>query len=287
MHVALSRLAEQDPLINLRQDDTRRELFVSLYGEVQKEVIQATLAADFGVDVEFRESTTICIERPVGTGAAVEVMGKRPNPFRATVGLRIAPAPAGSGAAFRLAGEVHGTMPLAFFTAVEDTVQQTLRQGLCGWQVADCAVVMTRSGYSSVMSTAGDFRKLTPLVLMAALQQAGTRVHEPLHRFRLELPADTLGAVVPLLARLGAARRRRKRRGRPACWRGRCRRPGRTSCSSACRRSPAARACWSAPSTATGPSPGRSPPAPGRTTTPSTARRTCCTSTGASKPKPR
>ncbi|HVG96646.1 MAG TPA: translation factor GTPase family protein [Chloroflexota bacterium] len=204
LHVALSRLAEQDPLINLRQDDTRRELFVSLYGEVQKEVIQATLAADFGVDVEFRESTTICVERPVGVGAAVELMGKRPNPFRATVGLRIAPAPAGSGAAFRPAGEVHGTMPLAFFTAVEDTVQQTLRQGLCGWQVTDCAVVMTHSGYSSVMSTAGDFRKLTPLVLMAALRRAGTRVHEPLHRFRLELPADTLGAVVPLLARLRA-----------------------------------------------------------------------------------
>ena len=34
----------------------------------------------------------------------------------------------------------------------------------------------------SMSSTAGDFRNLTPLVLMAALVQASTEVLEPLHR---------------------------------------------------------------------------------------------------------
>ena len=83
LHAALTQLAEQDPLIDLRQDDVRSELLVSLYGEVQKEVIQATLAEDFGLAVEFRETTTICIERPVGQGSAAEFMGGD-NPFRAT-----------------------------------------------------------------------------------------------------------------------------------------------------------------------------------------------------------
>jgi ribosomal protection tetracycline resistance protein len=36
LHAALAQLAEQDPLIDLRQDDLRQELSVSLYGEVQK-----------------------------------------------------------------------------------------------------------------------------------------------------------------------------------------------------------------------------------------------------------
>jgi ribosomal protection tetracycline resistance protein len=102
LHVALAQLAEQDPLIDLRQDDVRQELFLSLYGEVQKEVIQATLATDFDIDVDFRETTTICIERPIGTGAAVEILGKAPNPFLATVGLRIEPAAVNSGVGFRL-----------------------------------------------------------------------------------------------------------------------------------------------------------------------------------------
>ena len=53
---------------------------------------------------------------------------KAPNPFLATVGLRIEPAPIDSGVEFRLEVEL-GSMPLAFFKAVEDTVQETLRQG--------------------------------------------------------------------------------------------------------------------------------------------------------------
>jgi ribosomal protection tetracycline resistance protein len=215
LHAALAQLAEQDPLINLRQDDVRQELFVSLYGEVQKEVVQATLADEFGLDVSFRESTTICIERVVGTGAAVEVLGKEPNPFLATVGLRIEPAAAGSGVEFRIEAEL-GSMPLAFFKAVEGTVHQTLRQGLHGWEVTDCSVAMTHAGYlgkhglghqyfnKAMSSTGEDFRGLTPLVLMSALRQAGTVVCEPIHRFRLDLPADALGAVLPMLAQLRA-----------------------------------------------------------------------------------
>jgi ribosomal protection tetracycline resistance protein len=215
LRVALARLAEQDPLIDVRQDDVGQEISVSLYGEVQKEVIQATLATDFGLDVGFRETTTICIERPIGTGAAVERMFKAPNPFLATVGLRVEPAAVGAGVGFQVEAEL-GSMPLAFFRAVEDTVRETLRQGLHGWEVTDCTVAMTHSGYlgkhglghqyfnKSMSSTGEDFRKLTPLVLMSALQQAGTMVYEPIHRFHLEAPADTLGQVLPALARLRA-----------------------------------------------------------------------------------
>ena len=119
LRVALAQLAEQDPLIDVRQDDVRQELSVSLYGEVQKEVVQATLANEYGVEVGFRETTTICIERVVGTGAAFEIISKEPNPFLATVGLRVEPAAVGSGVEFRLEVEL-GSMPIAFFRAVED-----------------------------------------------------------------------------------------------------------------------------------------------------------------------
>src|SRR5204863_418644 len=77
-------------------------------------------------------------------------------------------------------------------------------QGIYGWQVTDCTVTMTHSGYSSVSSTAGDFRNLTPLVLMSALKQASTSVYEPLHRFHLEIPAGTFGSILAALARLRA-----------------------------------------------------------------------------------
>jgi ribosomal protection tetracycline resistance protein len=227
LHVALAQLAEQDPLINLRQDDIRQEISVSLYGEVQKEVIQATLANEFDIEVGFRGTTTICIERPAGTGAAVETIDREPNPFLATVGLRIEPAPIDAGVEFRLGVEL-GSMPLAFLKAVEETVRETLQQGIRGWQVTDCAVTLTHCGYwarqshshgtfdKSMSSTAGDFRNLTPLVLASALKRAGTGVYEPMHRFHLELPAQTLAAVMPVLARLRAVPGATATRG-PSC----------------------------------------------------------------------
>jgi ribosomal protection tetracycline resistance protein len=213
LHAALTTLAEQDPLIDLRQDDERGELWVSMYGEVQKEVVAATLAADHGVEVAFRETTTICVERPLGTGEAFEIIDVAPNPFLATVGLRVAPARVGAGVTIGLDVEL-GSMPSAFFNAIEETVRETLRQGLHGWDVPDCAVTITHTGYwprqshshatfdASMSSTAGDFRNLTPLVLTEALRRAGTQVCEPLHRFELEVPGDRVGAALAVLARL-------------------------------------------------------------------------------------
>ncbi|MBA2383408.1 MAG: TetM/TetW/TetO/TetS family tetracycline resistance ribosomal protection protein [Actinobacteria bacterium] len=222
LRVALGELAEQDPLIDVRQDDARHEISVSLYGEVQKQVIGATLAGDYGIDVEFQETTTVYIERPVGTGEVVEVLhaktktnvtGKSSptssNPFLATVGLRVDPAPIGSGIEFRLDIDVR-LVPIyiyktvaAFIDLMAKYVREALREGLFGWQVTDCTVTVTECGYRAPGSTAADFRKLILPVLMQALQRAGTVVCEPVVRVRLEIPADSIGTVMAALGRLG------------------------------------------------------------------------------------
>jgi ribosomal protection tetracycline resistance protein len=219
LHAALTQLAEQDPLINVRQDDIRQEIYLSLYGEVQKQVIEATLASEYGVEAAFRETTPICVERPARAGYAEEILHAPENPFLATLGVRIDPAPAGSGIGFRL-DVGHQGVPLfiyknreGFTAAMERYVTGTLRQGLYGWQVTDCTVSLTRSAYSvpdgppsvrGPLSGPQDFRKLTPLVVMEALKRAGTVVCEPVHHFRLESPADTLSVLLPALAKLHA-----------------------------------------------------------------------------------
>jgi ribosomal protection tetracycline resistance protein len=220
LYLALTQLAEQDPLIDVRRDDRRQEISVSLYGEVQKEVIEATLANDFGLDVTFRETTPIYVERPVAAGEAIEILHAESNPFHATIGLRVDPAPSDSGVDFRLQIDAR-TAPLFLYKTLESFTEhmgqyvcQTLREGLFGWQVTDCLVTMTRCNYSIAdgppsrrgpTSTAADFRKLTPLVVMQALQRSGTAVCEPTVRVGLELPPETIGAVMAALARLGAA----------------------------------------------------------------------------------
>ena len=192
LRAALEQLAEQDPLISLRQRNDAGEISIRLYGEVQKEVMMETLAREYGVAVTFGPSRTICIERPVGTGEHAEVIGEEGNPFYATVGFRVEPAERGRGVHFI---RELGALPLAFYRATEETVYETFMQGLSGWEVTDAIVTLTHAGFSSVMSTAGDFRKLTPLVLMQALRIAGTEVCEPIEAFDLEIPEDTFGAV--------------------------------------------------------------------------------------------
>jgi ribosomal protection tetracycline resistance protein len=222
LRVALGPLAEQDPLIAVRQDDERRELSVCLYGEVQKEVIQAMLAADFGLDVAFRETTVICVERAMRSAEAVEILHAESNPFAATIGLRVDPAPVDSGVDFHLDVDTR-TVPLYlyktagnFAEAMGEHVRRALREGLHGWQVTDCTVTMTRCTYQSAdgppstrgpLSTLADFRNLTPIVLMEALERAGTVVCEPVVQVRVEVPAAAIGAILAALARLGAVAR--------------------------------------------------------------------------------
>jgi len=219
LRLALVQLAEQDPLINVRQDDDRQELSVSLYGEVQKEVIQATLASEFDLEVTFRETTPIYIERPIGGGEAIEMLHADSNPFLATIGLRVEPAPDGSGIEFRLEVDPRA-VPLYIYKTLENFsermgqyVRQALRKGLFGWEVADCVVTMTKCIYSvpdgppsrrGPLSTAADFRKLTPLVLMQALERARTVVCEPIVRVSVEIPTEVIGAMMAALARLDA-----------------------------------------------------------------------------------
>jgi len=222
LRAALTQLAEQDPLIDVRQDDARHEISVSLYGEVQKEVIQATLERDYGVAAEFRETTTVCIERPARAGEAEEVISAKThtnitgrssplssNPFMATLALRIEPAAVGSGIGFRMAVEPR-LVPLylfrtpdAFATQMEAFVREALGEGLAGWQVTDCLVTMTDCGYASPVTSAADYRRLTQLVLMTALERAGTWVCEPLADLSLEVPASTAPGVLAALGRLG------------------------------------------------------------------------------------
>lgn len=194
LRAGLEIMAEHDPLIALRQRNAEGEVSLRLYGEVQKEVIQATLAQEHGVAVTFGTTMTVCIERPCGMGEHIEPLGG--SPIAAGVGLRIEPAEAGSG--IRYEREL-GALPLAFYRALEETIYETLAQGLAGWEVTDCVVTLVDCGYYSPITIAADFRKLTPLVMMQALLRAGTTVYEPIEALDVDLPEDACTAVTRIL----------------------------------------------------------------------------------------
>jgi len=219
LNVALAQLAEQDPLIAVRQVDGDG-VTVSLYGRVQQEVIQATLADEYGIEVDFREATVLHVERPRSAAVAAEALHAETNPYSAGLGLRIEPGPPGSGGRVELDVPAK-VIPLyayksvgGFTEVMARHVRAALARGLRGWEVTDCVVTVVECAYSSAdgppstrgpLSTPADYRRLLPLVLGQALGRAGTVVCEPVLRIDLEAPTSTMDAVQRALGTLGAA----------------------------------------------------------------------------------
>jgi ribosomal protection tetracycline resistance protein len=164
----------------------------------------------------------VCIERPRRIAAAEAIIQARTktnitgrssplstNPFLATLAVRIEPGAPGSGVDVRFDVEPR-LVPLYLFKSPDvfaahltAYVHDGLREGLAGWQVTDCRVTVTDSGYVSPVTTAADYRHVTELVLATALQRAGTWVCEPLSDLALEIPTASAPGVTAALGRLG------------------------------------------------------------------------------------
>jgi ribosomal protection tetracycline resistance protein len=142
----------------------------------------------------------VYVERVSGVG---ESYAQVPT-GNASVGLRVEPAPVGSGLGYRLAVERGWLIP-SFHTAIEETLPTELRQGLYGWAVTDLVVTLTESRYSAPTPPAGYFRSLTSDVLREALQRAGTTVCAPASDLELEVPTSAISVVLHELQAVGAA----------------------------------------------------------------------------------
>ncbi len=196
---ALRQLSEQDPLIDARLDGVDEELTVSLYGEVQREVLTARLATEFGVDPVFLPTRTVHVERVSGVGEALEQVPTQ----NATLGMRVEPGAVGSGVDYRLAVERGWLLP-SFHTAIQESLPTELKVGLFGWTVTDCVVTLTQSRYHAPTPPAGYFRWLTSVVLRGALRRAGTTVCAPVSEFEAGIPVGSISQVLQKLHAAGA-----------------------------------------------------------------------------------
>lgn len=200
---ALQQFSEEDPLISFRQN-INNELIVNLYGDIQKEVISQRLNNEFHMSVNFSTSEVVCIERPIKTGSAVNIMDLHNPPleFYATLGFRIEPGPIDSGIHYDM--QAHsGTLPTGYHSVVKAGVFQFLEHGLYGWQVTDCTVTLTHTGICP-LSMATHFRQLTPLLMKKALQEAHTAICEPYSRITLTIPHNQLNLVIQTIIKLQA-----------------------------------------------------------------------------------
>lgn len=191
---ALAELEDQDPFIAVRRDPRSGETYLRLFGEVQQEVVEATLRDDYGVDVCFGERTVLCVERLLGEGHAAEIFPDTKPPFYATVGFHISPK-RGKRESWSF---TPGKAKKGFFDAAEAGGRSVLEQGVYGWPIIDWDVVVTDLIYL-VTSVPVDYRHLAMLVMADAVKAAGTVVCEPVHDVTVHVPLDQVGGVIHAL----------------------------------------------------------------------------------------
>ncbi|QSX06745.1 TetM/TetW/TetO/TetS family tetracycline resistance ribosomal protection protein [Sedimentibacter sp. zth1] len=195
LYRALLNLSDEDPLLQIELDNENKGIYINLFGEVQKEIIEETLKRDYGLDVIFNNTQTIYKETPVSSGEAIMYFRKYPNIYNATIQLRVEPLPLGEGIKYK--SEVTaGFIPKSFLQAIKDSVYTTCKHGLYGWQLTDMLITLFYTEYDSVSSTPSDFRDLTPMVLMEAVDNAKTKLLEPVNEFELIVPENTVSKAM-------------------------------------------------------------------------------------------
>ncbi|MER5439730.1 GTP-binding protein [Streptomyces sp. NPDC002790] len=204
LHRSLAELADIDPLIGLRPE--RGAARIRIYGEVQQEVLADTLAAEYDIAVDFRDTGVVCVERPSATASAALRMGDAGHRYSYTLGVTVEPTAPGTGVELVVAA-ARSTLPLHVYgnvdgyrTALLEYLHEPLAVGPHGWRVTDARITVTESGYQPPAPQAAEVRRTTNLVVREALQRAGTNICEPVDRFVLETPTEDLSPVLALLA---------------------------------------------------------------------------------------
>lgn len=203
LYAALLNLSDEDPLLDLEIDDSNKDIYINLFGEVQKEIISSILENQYKLRVKFSNTQTIYKETVSGKGVASIYMYQKPNIFAATVHIGVESLERGAGIVYD--SEVTaGFLPKTFLRAIEEAVYDTCKFGLYGWELTDTKITLIDTGYDSVNSTPADFRNATPMVLMEAIDNAKTKLIEPINEFELRVPEYAISKAMFDLKMMGA-----------------------------------------------------------------------------------
>lgn len=184
---ALTLLSQEDPQLKFEINRITDDIKIWVFGPLQMEVIEDMLKNRFGINICNTQLEIVYKEHPLKAGYCSIRIGDLTNPYNAGAVFRIEPLPLGSG--FQYENLVsYGYLEKPFQNAVMDGIKIGLRQGINGHEVIDVKVTFLEADYDSVLGTPADFRKLIPIIIHNALEDAGVELLEPWQNFSVVVP---------------------------------------------------------------------------------------------------
>ena len=198
----LRRLEEEEPMLGVAWNEGAQSIELQVMGAIQLEVIRELAKERFGIDIGFGP----CRVRYMETIAAPAYGIGHYEPLRhyAEVHLRLEPAPRGSGIAFASACHVDD-LALNWQRLIETHVFEYAHRGvLTGAPLTDVKITLLAGRAHLKHTEGGDFRQAVYRGIRNALMGAQNVLLEPVCRFELRAPSESLGRVLSDLTRLRA-----------------------------------------------------------------------------------
>ena len=196
--VALHKLIEEDPSLEMTRDPETNETLLKGMGQVHIEVAVEKLKRKFEVDVHLELPHPAYHETILGK-AKSQGRYKRQSGGRGQYGdchIELEPMPRGTGVEFE-DGIVGGVIPRQFIPSVEHGIRDAAKEGpLGGFPLVDFKATLVDGSFHTVDSSDMAFRIAGSMALKNALASAKPVLLEPMMRLEIVVPDEMLGEVI-------------------------------------------------------------------------------------------
>lgn len=205
-HVFLPKIreiSEEIPELSVKYSEEKKEITISLMGEVQTEVLKHLIKERYNVDIGFGEGHTLYKETIAETVYGVGHF--EPLRHYAEVELRLEPAERGSGLSF--ASEVsEDELSLNYQRLILSHLEEKEYKGvLTGSPITDMKITLVAGRAHLKHTEGGDFRQATYRAVRQGLMQARSVLLEPVYDFKLEVPEEAIGRAMTDIGKMNGS----------------------------------------------------------------------------------
>ena len=190
----LRQLEEEDPLLRVRWDDRLKQIYVSLMGKVQIEILTSLIAERFATVVTFDQGRISYKETIQNT---VEGVGHfEPLRHYAETHLLLEPLEPGSGIVIDTKCSTD-VLDWQYQKLIISHISEKTHLGvLTGSPITDMKITLMAGRAHLKHTEGGDFRQATYRAVRQGLMQAKSRLLEPWYEFTLTVPTPMIGRVI-------------------------------------------------------------------------------------------
>ena len=190
----IREISEEIPELSVKYSEEKKEITISLMGEIQTEVLKHLIKERYNVDIGFGEGRTLYKETIAETVYGVGHF--EPLRHYAEVELRLEPAERGSGLSF--ASEVsEDELSLNYQRLILSHLEEKEYKGvLTGSPITDMKIILVAGRAHLKHTEGGDFRQATYRAVRQGLMQARSVLLEPVYEFKLEVPEEAIGRAM-------------------------------------------------------------------------------------------